>query len=331
MAKVRVRPANPRGKAMPKKPQASKTQRSTQVMRSGVPPLDLAAREYRDLIADPCNAKLVNSIWTGSNGSFVSRFETDFIIFNDATATAGILVFVPGTNQIYTNSSGILTNDTATATLGTGAQPGPGQTFLSGSAGNIRAVASCMQVSYPGTELTRSGIIGLGVTNFGTFAQNLSTANGGGNTTTTAAAVRTLCQHTERMPQSMGEVTWFPNTGDQIAFEQNSARPLTEQTTESSPKNCMILSVAGLPLATGVRVRIVNVVEWTPRTGQGMVATAEVPRSSNTINDILRSLPATKGTNWFINAYKKWSPTLGAIGSTISYGAKMLGPAMALL
>lgn len=301
----------------------------TKVPRA-MPMLDKAAAEYARLIADPCNAKLVNTIWPGANGSFVSRFETDFIFRAGATETAGILVYVPGTNSCYVNAT-TLTNDTTATLIGVDnvSFPPPGNAFLS-AAGSIRAVASCMQVTFPGTELNRSGIVSLGVTNFGAITTNVATAAGGGNVNTNASSIRTLCQHVERMPQEMAEITWFPNSGDQAPFEL-SQQGANVQLDDAASFNCIVMSATGFPVSTGVRVRIVTVLEWTPKTGQGLVATAEVPTSSNTLNDVLRTLFASKGTHWFINAYKKAAPYARAIGSVINYGAKTLGPALMAL
>jgi len=129
------------------------------------------------------------------------------------------------------------------------------------------------------------------------------------------------------MPQEMAEITWFPGSGDQTPFGTGltTAAAITEETAN---KNAIVVSVSGFPVSTGVRFRTVYVCEWTPKTAQGLVATAEVPRSRATINDVLIDLHKAGGTNWFINAYKKAQPYLRAAGSVISYGAKLLGPAM---
>jgi len=314
------------------KPRKSTNVRPRMAMVTKAKPLlDSAAAEYARLIADPCNAKLSGTIWPGSNASFVARFETDFLYRTGATETAAALVFVPGTNSIYANAT-TLTSDTTGTLLGIDAVtfPGPGASFISASAGSIRAVASCLQVSFPGTELNRSGIVGLGVTNFGAITNNVATAAGGGNVNTTAAQLRSLCQHVERMPQDMAEITWFPNTGDQVPFEITQ-QGANVQLDDASTKNCIVMSASGFPVSTGVRVRIVTVLEWTPKTNQGLVATAEVPKSRSTLNDVLMALPASKGTSWFINAYKKAAPYARAAGSVISYGAKVLGPALMAL
>jgi hypothetical protein len=290
--------------------------------------LDLPAKQYADLIADPCNAKLTNTIWPGSEGCYVSRFESDFIAFSGATETAGVFVYVPGANTAWV-SSGALVSDQATAGLAlAGTSANPGFTFLQASAGSIRAVASCVQVTFPGTELNRSGIVGLGCMRAGDILRSVATSNGGQNQVISAADVRQLCQHTERMPSHMAEILWTPGGGDQSPLLLGQPGNTAAFIDECSSKNALVVSVSGFPISTGVRIRFVTVVEWSPKAAQGLVATVEPPRSANSLNDILRALPETRGRNWFINAWAKATPYLRAAGSVISYGAKTLGPAL---
>lgn len=291
------------------------------------PLLDKAAAEYAALIKDPCNARLTNTIWPGAEGSIVSRFESDQIIFNDATATAGLLVFVPNNQSVWRNAT-LATSDTTTTTISNIAA-GPGATFAFASCGTIRCVAACAQISFPGTELNRSGLVSCGVMPFGDFYLNIDTSAGGvaAPTATTVANVRTLTQHVERTPQNMCEVTWFPGPGDMKPWTPGQGASNQTAITQTGDCNALVLTCAGLPAGVGARVRFVAVYEWTPKQAQGLVSTVEAPRSSNSLNDVLRVLHGN-GPNWFINAYQKAAPYLRATGSIIGYAAKTLGPAL---
>lgn len=300
---------------------------SRKTARPSVGGLDAAASDYMRLIKDPCNAKLCNTIWPGTSGSLVSRFESDFILWND-TSTSGVLAFVPGANALYYNGT-VMTLDTTASTIGSDPAKAPGNSFLTATASGVRAVACCLEISFPGTELNRSGIVALGQAPFSTFVPNVLTAGGGGNVTLTASNVRTLAQHTERMPQDRAEILFQPGPGDQNWYEFNTAQSASASIDDIADKNCLFMSVSGLPATTGVRIRIVNVVEWMPKAAQGLVASVQPPPSKNTLNDVLRALPQSGGTNWFINAYKKAAPYVRTIGSIISYGAKVIGPALA--
>lgn len=302
-------------------------------MRAPVPRslLDAPAAALARLIQDPCNAPLTSTIWPGSAGSYVSRFESDFVIFTGATDTAGILAYVPGVNNSWVNATALSSDTGLTGFTLAGAFGSPGNTFLQATAGSIRAVASCIQVSYPGSELTRAGIVALGTMRFGDVARAVTTANGGQNIATSAADMRTICQHTERMPTQMAEILWMPGGGDQSPYLLGQPGNTAQFVDEASTRNALVVSVSGFPVNTGVRIRIVSVIEWTPKTSQGMVSSVEVPKSNNSLNDILRALPASGGTSWFINAWAKAKPYLKAAGSVINYGAKILGPAMLAL
>lgn len=293
------------------------------------PVLDAAARDYAALIADPCNAKLTSTIWNGSGGSFVSRFESDFIIGQGAGVTCAALVYVPNSNVVWVSDVALLTDSTAMH-LAESPGAGPGYQFLE-NAGNIRAVASCVQLSFPGTEVDRSGIVSGGVMSFGSVAPYVLTAEGGESAVTKVGSLRSLSQHTERMPQDMMEITWSPGSGD-MRLAPAKFQPTDEADIERyAESNAIVVTASGFKAAVGVRIRIVTVFEWTPSSGDGFVAAVEVPKSSNTLNDVLRAIPASKGTAWWINAYKKALPYARAAGSVISYGAKVLGPALLAL
>lgn len=292
--------------------------------------LDQAARDYVRLVKDPCNAPLTKAIWPGAGGSFIGRFESDAIFFSGATETAGALVWCPTACSVYTGSAA-WTSDTASTSLSYVTNGSPGYGFLAngGLAQGVRCVAACLQVMYPGTELNRSGVVGLGVSQFSSFVGSIATASGGMNQVTNAAAIRSLCAHTERMPDTMSEVIWYPGTGD-MSFQnvKNTAIPAVEFIQDVSDTNALYVSASGFPVSTGIRVRMVAVYEWQPIPSVGLVAQAEFPRSRNNINEVLMALNDSGGTNWFINSFKKAMPY---IGSAITYGAKLLGPAMAAL
>lgn len=316
----------PKSKKVTQKARKAAPQKAkTVVMRR--PGLDKAAADYARLIKDPCNAPLCPTIWPGSEGAFIGRYETDLIIWNQATAVAGVLVWCPGINTFFANDA-ILTSDTTAATLNleTGLVPGNGFLNNSSVVGSFRPVASCLQVMFPGTELNRSGVVAMGVTRFDPFINNVQTADGGLNVGITASQTRALCQHTERMPATMAECLWQP--GPEDANTVTLGGSATQQTNACIGRNVVVLSASGFPVNTGVRVRIVTVVEWTPANTNGIVSSIEPPRSSNTINDVLRMLPADGGTNWFINAYQKARPLMNLAGNVISYAVRKGAPAL---
>lgn len=286
--------------------------------------LDKAAAEYAKLLADPCNAPLTRGVYSATAGSLVSRFEADFILNAGPTEVASIFAFAPGTGTCYGNAVP-LTADTTASSLQFAGGTVPGGAFLSATAGTVRALAACMQVSFPGTELNRSGIIGMGVVPGGTITPALVAGSGGPGGTTTAAAIRQLCQHTERMPQNMAEVLWMPGDGDALTIASTKINAAaTSNAPDLEDRNLLLMSASGFPVSTGIRIRLVVVYEWSPRIAQGIVATVEPSRSSFSVNDVVRALHL-RDPHWYVNAYKKTVSAAKTVGSVISYGAKVLG------
>jgi len=272
--------------------------------------LDKMAGEYAALLADPCNAKLTTSVFPGANGAFVGRFETDYIIGNSAGATGAALVYTPGTNQVLNNSVEA-TTDTTGFNL-TGVTAGPGASFLA-TTSLWRPIACCLEVYWPGTELNRSGVIGLGLVDYGIvndFSAGLAA---------TTANLRSLCQHTERMPTEKATINWRPGFEDGVG-----ASGVTLAITGG--RQSILLSVAGTPASVVARIRIVTVFEWWPKAGTGFVSQVPQVRTTATLNHVLAKLDAAG--DWLFNTYKKSQPYINGIARAVNYGVKTLGPAL---
>lgn len=279
--------------------------------------LDAQARQYAELLRDPCNAKLTQSVFPGAGGAFVSRFETDYIINATGVDTGALLVFTPGFTagaQGALGASVALAGDTTGFNITT-PLASPGATFLA-TTDQYRAIAACAEVYWPGTELNRAGILGLGIVD----SAIINTFSSGNNATT--ANTRTLCQHTERMPESKATINWRPGDFDQAATGTSSSSLL-------SGRQSLLITAAGIPPSTGIRVRLVVVVEWWPKAGTGLVATVPQVTTRVSTNEVLYALDRTG--NWLINTYKKAAPMLEGIGRAVSYGMKTLGPALLTL
>jgi hypothetical protein len=273
--------------------------------------LDAAAYAYARLLADPCNGKLVRGIAVGSSGALVVRLESDSIIFNDATSTGGYLTWFPSQNAAFVANAAVDT------TLTTGLFAGficPGYNYFQATASSMRCIAACAQVMFPGTELNRSGVVGMGIVPCSALSKVVPIANGGAAATTTTANVRQLCQLTERMPDTMAEIIWRPGQAD---GEMTDLTSLSQSpgaiVGTASGKNSVVISIAGLPVATGVRVRTVGIYEYEPLLAQGFIATVESTNSSNTLNDVLRVLDGND-PHWFTNSFKRAGRNLVSAG-----------------
>lgn len=279
--------------------------------------LDAAAIAYARLLADPCGAPLTRSIGYGTGSSIVVRTEADALYFSGATDQGGWLLWCPPTTvccSVTTSTdtglaSGNTTNFTSVAGRG-----------LSSVASSIRCVAACLQVMWPGTENNRQGFVGVGVVPASVLSRYLPASSGGQAITLSGAQARALCQHTERVPDTMTEITWRPGPEDDTDYDLGvSGATATQFAGNIGSRNCILLAVAGLPVSTGLRVRTVGVFEYSPLEGSGFAASVETPRSFNNQGEVLQALDATDG-RWWLNGFKRLGSQ--ALTRVASYGFK---------
>lgn len=277
--------------------------------------LDRAAKEWARLMMDPCSAPLVPPCYsTGCGSAMLIRSEYDYITATGAV-TATVAVFVPGLNAVAAETAGFVT-DTTAVTLSLQSGAAPSGAWLDANAGSVRCVAARAEVSYPGTELTRSGIIGLGLMDGGAFYQNLPITEGGSNVGITPAQARRMCQHVERMPSTMAAVNWAPG-----ATDENPDTTLLDDTRAQKleGRNALVVTASGFPVNTGLRIRFVAVYEITLLSNSiGVVNTVDPPTSRNTPGQILKAMydsrpgwviePGQAATHMSYTAAKNKSP-----------------------
>jgi hypothetical protein len=217
--------------------------------------LDTAAATYAKLLADPCNGPLVTGPFGDGGGGMVTRFESDFLYNVNATETASAFAFVPGLAIGYTGSVVLPFDNTSFNFLAnTGASPG--YQWLNTNASQWRCLSACVQVYYPGTELNRSGLVSVGC-----LPAEFALATG-----QQVNQLRTLSQYVERTPDMMSEIIWRPNS-----YDLEFTTPQGETPATASRRSALYATGSGLPLATGLRYRVVAVYEWYPVNNIGMV------------------------------------------------------------
>lgn len=282
------------------------------------PAFDKASLDYAALLADPCNGPLVSGPFGDGSGGVVSRFERDILINNSATDVGAALVFIPGLAQVQ-GSSAPITNDTGTiAFVSIGTTDMPGNNFLTSNAGQFRCLAACIQVYWPGTELNRSGIISMGQ-----FPADIVT-----DAVVGTSDIRTASPYVERMPDGMSELKWRPT-----AYETTWQRVgnVQDTSTDWDKYTALAVSATGIPVSTGIRVRMVAVYEWIPRPGtaSGLTTIHRTTVKTGSLSNILSALDRTG--DWMYNGAMKAGHALtsmargvGAITSVVN-GAQRLG------
>jgi hypothetical protein len=154
-------------------------------------------------------------------------------------------------------------------------QPGVG---MVGIIGAVRAVAACVQITYVGSESSRAGFISVGQTTVGAFSSY-----------TTLSNTRSAAEYTTRMPGSTVEYRLEPTDSSQ-EFTPNNGAPQAEVGNQP----CIIVAASGIPASTGIRVRLVSVLEWVPKAGAGVGAPLVPPVSGSSMTHVLQWLNATK-------------------------------------
>jgi len=160
-------------------------------MGSGVS-LSPQAMDFAKLLADPYNAKLTHPVYAGAEGGLLARCEAFGTWGTGVDQTSGIFHWTPGAIG-STNTEYLLVGTTAPNVSGAavGYNATPGKTFLTNNACAVRVVAACVTITYPGTELNRSGRVHYGHTS-GAFLD-------AGNSTTVDQIAGSL-EHFERTP-----------------------------------------------------------------------------------------------------------------------------------
>jgi len=300
-----------------KRGNAKRQRKRVRVVPSGLS-MDRASLDYAALLADPCNGPLVSGPFGDGSGGVVSRFERDIVINNTGTDVGAALVFVPGTATVQISNAPI-TSDTGTITFTTTTSGDmPGYNFLSTNAGQFRCLAACVQVYWPGSELNRQGIVSLGQ-----FPADIVT-----DAVVSTSDIRTASPYVERMPDGMAELKWRPS-----AYETTWQRPamIVDTSTDWDKYTALAVTASGIPVSTGMRVRMVAVYEWIPKPGtnSGLTTIHRTTVKTGSLSTIIAALDRTG--DWMYSGAMKAGHALasmargvGAITSVVN-GAQRLG------
>jgi len=230
--------------------------------------------QWLRLLADPCNAPLVNAPYEGTDSGYLMRTRGSLSIATpeDPTGlTDFALQFYPGKPQNSTTSWNLGTYSigvSGTPLNQNFAIPLPG--FISpdastvGAVGQFRPVAACIKFTYTGTTLNARGILGRALTN-----TQLLTETGTTMTNIRADQLLVFTNDVQRAPLvRSGEVRWVPQECDGI-FSQWSMNNTAPETSIYCGNNCTLVGV-GLP-DDSILLDWTVCWEWTPSAYQGLI------------------------------------------------------------
>lgn len=241
-----------------------------------------AAVRYAKLLADPCNGDLVPGPFGDGSGGMVCRFEKEYLINNSSTDTAAAFIFNPFSGMVAWQTTPLVDDATTiTWTVPAGTLSHPGNAFLTANASWARCLAACVQVYYPGSELSRAGVVSLGQYASEVVSDTLAVAN-----------LRTQANYVMRTPADVAEIVWRPNQADLLGRE-----PMTTFNTSNMQlgvnTTSLVVTGAGLPVSTGLRIRVVAVYEWQPDPASGFKNTVVQSTNPVTLGQVLSILDRT--------------------------------------
>lgn len=262
------------------------------------PALDQQALSYARLLADPCHAPLVHPVYSGSDGGYLVRFEVlTGVGIASATTTSGLLHWAPGAQKIVgsLNNSDLYLESTAPTISGTATgnpfSITPGAAFMGANTSAYRCVAACMTVTWAGSELTRSGYIGMGNTTGSLIRSGDAVA---------PSVILPLLTEAGRTPDNSMEIRWRPSDFDQT-FSSSASPPTDAELAKSAG---LTMYYSGLPAGgAGLLVRKTAVYEYVPNVLQGL-ATVPTSRntSANTLDQVVNFLD--KNGDWMVSGLK---------------------------
>jgi len=239
--------------------------------------LDAAAKKWLAVLRDPCGAPMTGPCYAGTGEGYLTRTKDVVSIHPDAVD--GVIEFSPTATVLDLARFGYST--TVSGSLGVATQYGVAAFLRNGTVGRFRPVAACVKVLYIGTELNRSGMVGLNLSAGQTFAT-------GEAISLSAPALMVNCGLTSRLVDGVPmEVKWAPSTDDGRFISATGEEP----DVVSYGGNSITIVYTGVPPGS-LRLEFTAVWEWQPseEVNTGLVSVARGPVTRNHMNEILLGL-----------------------------------------
>jgi hypothetical protein len=258
-----------KSKAKPKQRQAMS---GIQRVRQG---LDAAARDYAELLKDPCNGRLVPPVYNGMGTGEYRRYRR--ILYIPATAVEGTYVFCPG-RDLMNSATHIAANAGTPYQFVNQADLFGLKPASFGDNAELRCLAACVKIRYTGPESERGGVVGLRTLPFNYVRYGDDSDN---------ATQLSMSPSIHRTGEVDHEVKFVPGSADQV-FSIAGSTPSVEDTTRG-----MFGFTFSLPAsqAGALQVEVTAVLEV--EAPKGVVPTAMPASSGSTLNQVLSALGPT--------------------------------------
>lgn len=258
---------------------ARKARRVVSTMASAATALlDRHARAAADMLLDPCNATIAPGCYRGDQG-YKTRVVSTVTALNTASTTCAAVYYIPSSNQLFTFD---VTGSFVSGTWVT--RPAPGASYLTANANAQRSLGACVSVTPNSANLSTSGQVYTGLV-------TASTVNTGA--TITPDALITLCNKYGKISiDAPMETKFIPSAAD-----ENYSPPGT--LSDASDNIAILMVFIGLPAASGITLRVTNIVEWKPASNLGIASESFLGNPSrNTIEHVKQEIRARRPDFW---------------------------------
>lgn len=245
--------------------------------------LDGPARAAANMLIDPCNSTLAPSVYRGDQG-FRARFISNNTVATGAGLTNGVVVFIPGTNQLYVLENASVNTAVPWVTLSTFA---PGAAFLTGNAKSIRCLGACLSSTPISANLATSGQCYTALVPVDALTLSSSTQ---------IQSIVQLCNAYGKVSiDSPMETRWMPGADDETYINVGTSD------STLADNLAIVQCFVGLPAATGVTYRMTTILEWKPLQGIGLVSESFLSSPSrNTIEHVKEAI-RQRNPHWWTN------------------------------
>lgn len=161
---------------------------------------------------------------------------------------------------------------------------------MTASMASYRVVSACLQISYPGSELSRAGICSVGQSTYNEIV----------GVSQSVGSLRQLSSTVTRVPDGEVEIILRPSATSEKFVPMSGAAA----DAENGSQPVLFATMAGIPVSTGMRVRTVVVYEWIPQITTGCVIPEAAGNSSQfTLNNVINFLDKTV-PHWSVKLLK---------------------------
>lgn len=259
--------------------------------------LDEPAENAKRMLMDPCNSRLVPTVYGGDQG-YVNRGTSFYGAAQGTNETSFIIIQKFGVNVAYNAS---FATSSTNFTVGFADTQAPMAAFLNAVASKARCAGACINVRPNASPNNSTGLIKWGVIPASTLAEGTVT-----NVDNVNRLLNESCSAPQALMQPL-EIRWSPGL-----FDDKYVPTTGVLADDDTDRNILVITGLGFPLTgaagtngTGISANVTGIYEWTPAIAQSTsIDSTSVKQSRCDIDCVLRNLKR-KNASWWWSLGKK--------------------------